>query len=118
MLLISPIVNLQVSLDQPSSSGSVVSSFTPGNSLVRGAVQVPQAWQLLTGHGNGVIQVWGNVKGGLCPLLRIGGEVSPLTAIAVHPPLGLICSCHLGKFFQIKIFILVSHIAMVQMGVW
>lgn len=95
MLLISPIVKVQIGFDQPSSSGSAVSSMSPGNSIAKGAGQVPQAWQLLTGHGNGVVQVWGDIKGALTPLLRIGGEVSPLTAIAVHPPLGLICSSHL-----------------------
>ena len=91
MLIITPIVRVNIASDPTSSMSSVMSTST---SSYRNQ-ELPQAWQLLTGHANGVIQVWGETRGLLTPFLRIGGEQSPITAIAVLPPLGIICSSHL-----------------------
>jgi len=94
MLIISPIVKVTTSPDLASSLSSGASGNLESSIAFR-STELPQAWQLLTGHGNGVIQVWGDARGMLCPLLRIGGDASPITAVAVHAPMGLICSSHL-----------------------
>ncbi len=94
MLIVSPIVRVTTSPD-PASSLSSATSGSLESSIAFRNTELPQTWQLLTGHGNGVIQVWGDARGMLCPLLRIGGDASPITAVAVHAPLGLICSSHL-----------------------
>ena len=98
MLLVSPLVRVNTAPDLSSSLGSALSGSSV-NSLVFKNTELPQSWQLLTGHGSGVVQVWGDVRGMLCPLLRITGGTSPITSLSIHSPLGLICTSHLGKLF-------------------
>lgn len=85
----SPIVKVMLPADRTASVASALSS-----ALIPATVEVPQTWQLLTGHGNGVMQVWGVLGGLLTPLLRIGGQASPVTAVTVCSALGLLCSAH------------------------
>ena len=100
ILFVSPIVRVASSSSQvgAASASFSTSPTSAGSSVLHSSIELPQAWQMLTGHANGIVQVWGDARGYLCPFLRIGGEVSPLTSIAVSPPLGLICSSHLGMF--------------------
>ena len=100
MMLISPVV--RVTVQDTLGSTQSVPSTSPGGSLGSGyggpaAVEVPQSWQLLTGHANGMLQVWGLVRGVLRPLMRIGEKTSPVSGLALCEPLGLICSSHEGR---------------------
>jgi hypothetical protein len=83
LVLCSPIVRVLSPLDQSNSASSV-----PG--------EIPQGWQLVTGHGNGMIQIWGNVSGLLRPLVRIGERASPITSLVILEHLGALCLSHLG----------------------
>lgn len=60
-----------------------------------GAEEVPQAWQLLTGHTNGYLMVWAMLDQTLHPLLRIGPRVAPIRGVTLCEPLGMICAGHL-----------------------
>jgi hypothetical protein len=78
---------------------STLSLGTATSSTMQQAQQaeVPQSWQLLTGHGNGMVQVWGQVGGLLRPLLRIGEQSSPVTGIHISEALGALITAHLGE---------------------
>jgi len=57
--------------------------------------EIPQAWQLLTGHSNGVIMVWAMVqKNVLEPALIIGPKGPPICGLTVCESLGMICKAH------------------------
>lgn len=77
-------------------TGSVMNS--PNRSLPA-ADEVPQTWQLVTGHAGGMIQIWGMVSHVLRPLMRIGQQAPPVTGLALCEPLGLVCSAHSGEYY-------------------
>lgn len=80
--------------------GSTAPSVGSPGSMLPGSTDVPQPWQLLTGHAGGMIQIWGVVSHLLRPLMRIGQQAPPVTGLALCEPLGLVCSAHSGEFFM------------------
>lgn len=97
MTLITPVVHVTKPLDSNIHFSTSVDSFTMMGQ-VNHSTEVPQAWQLISGHTSGILQVWGDVSGILRPLLRIGRRDSPVTGLSICEDHGLICSSHLdGK---------------------
>lgn len=98
MMLTSPIV--RVTRPSDSVSGLFTMPSSRSSSVVKPNLnnEVPQAWQLISGHTSGIFQVWGDVSGVIRPLLRIGRRDSPVTGLTVCANMGIICSSHLdGK---------------------
>lgn len=103
MMLISPIVRITTSSERaPSAASTLAMASIPsylggGNSGSGGSTDVPQAWQLMTGHNNGIVQIWGQVSGVLKPLLRIGTQRSAVTGMAICEAVGVVCTVHQGE---------------------
>lgn len=96
MMLTSPLVRVVFPLDHATSAGSSILSSS-GDGQYGRQVEVPHAWQLVTGHGSGMVQVWGMVRNRLQALLRVGQRMSPITGLSVCEPLAAICTSHLGE---------------------
>jgi len=114
MMLVSPIVRVvsqePVGVASPTAStysfrgtnasggnASVVGSPSTILSSFPASAEVPQTWQLVTGHAGGMIQIWGVMSHVLRPLMRIGQQAPPVTGLALCEPLGLVCSSHSGR---------------------
>lgn len=95
MVITSPLVRICVSSPVAAvaaGTGSVLSTrSTAANS------EVPQTWQLLTAHNNGIVQVWAMISGLLRPVLRIGERTSPAKGIVICEQLGALCTAHTGE---------------------